>query len=119
MTATPSLTVTPSRIGFTLSILAVLTFGWNVAGYVRGQEYRITALETYQAENKQLNRDMLSEIRRLSEAVTKLSTIIEGVNTLDGKQASIGAGEGQNVADALLTGGTSFAQDFPKLEISK
>jgi hypothetical protein len=88
MTATPSITVTPSRIGFTLSIIAVLTFGWNVAGYVRGQEYRITALEAYRDENKQLTRDMLGEIRKLSEAVTKLSTIIEGVKSLDGKQAS-------------------------------
>jgi hypothetical protein len=119
MTSTPSFTVTSSKIGFALSIVGVLTFGWNLAGYVKAQEYRITALEAYQADNKQLTKDMLGELRRLSEAVTKLSTIIEGTRALDGKQASNTPGEGRNFADAQETGGVPFARDFPKLEFSK
>lgn len=135
MSATPSFTVTPNRLGFALSIVAVLTFGWNVADYVKAQEYRITSLEAYQAENKALTKDMLTELRRLSEAVTKLSTIIDGARSLDGKQASNSQirdgfaferpsndarlidqhtpGVVENVADAAKTGGISTAQDLP------
>jgi hypothetical protein len=130
MTDQPSVTITPARIGFALSLLGLLTFGWQAASYVKQQEYRITAVEAYITDAKQQNRETLAELKHLNEAVTELATIIKGQASLriNGKDASLrimpaigtdGAGVGRNLADASRTGGHSFARDRAKLEISE
>ncbi len=118
MSEQPSLNLTPARLGFALSLLAIITFGWNIAGYVQQQEYRIVALETYRDENKQLTRDMLAELKRLNEAVTRLGIIIEGSRAPDQKQASSTMQPPGVVVDfgrPLGTGAGGSAQESPNI----
>lgn len=64
--------VTPSRISFVLGLIALLGVMWQAVSYAEDQKHRIAAVESYIVEDKQLSKDMLAEIRRLSEASSKL-----------------------------------------------
>ncbi len=76
----PSITVTASRLSFALALVTMFVVAWQVIGYQRDQEFRITAVEAYIVEQKALNRELLAEIRQLSLTVTRLTTVLEGSN---------------------------------------
>lgn len=73
----PTITITPAKLGFVLSILAVLTVGWNVAAHEVTQNARLDQTDR--------NREMFAEDIKalktsqdgLKEAVIRLTTVIE------------------------------------------
>lgn len=70
--------VTPARVGFALSLLALLTAGWKGISHVTAQDFMLQAHETYIQEDKAQTKEILEELKRLNNNVTRLLVIVEG-----------------------------------------
>lgn len=82
--------ITPAKIGFFLSLVAVATVGWNIADYLKNQELkdveqdqRITGVEGADVRlNDNLNK-LANKTEELNESVVRLTTVLEQAQMKD------------------------------------
>jgi hypothetical protein len=84
----PGISVTSSRVSFVLGLIALMTVVWQGIGYAKDMESKIATHEVFIAEIRQQQKDMLIELKRLSEAVTELTYAIKGTGLQPQKRAS-------------------------------
>lgn len=70
--------VTNNRVTLALGLIALLGVVWSAASYQQAQSYRISTVEAYIQDNKALNKQMVDQIGKLSEAVSALTFAIKG-----------------------------------------
>jgi uncharacterized coiled-coil protein SlyX len=72
--------VSPARVGFVLSLVALATFGFRTVDYVKAQEFKIQSLETYVAEDKVQTKEILKELKTLNERMQELVFVVKGTS---------------------------------------
>jgi len=68
--------VTPARVTFVLSLIALVTFGWKIAAHAVAQELTLQTHAEYIAEDKQNTKDILAELKDLNRKVDQLTFAI-------------------------------------------
>lgn len=80
--------VTPARLGFILSLIALVTFGWKIAAHATSQELTIQSHSEYIAEDKQNTKEILAELKDLNKKVDRLTFVLEDTKTAS-KEAAV------------------------------
>lgn len=86
------LALTPASVGFLLSLIALITFAWNVVGYVKTAELKDEQHDAYIAEDKQTKKEILNEMKVITRKVDELTFIVKGFD-LPSKHALYGTPE--------------------------
>lgn len=88
MSGEPMITVTQPKISLVLGLLALLGTGWQVASFANDHAYRIEALERSTTEQKELNRELIAEIKHIGSSLTDLLVRLEKMQArqLEAKQ---------------------------------
>ena len=80
MTDAPSITLTPSKIGFVLAIVSIVGVGWQTASYFKDQEQRDKIQDVRldrTDEDRAITKELSLRTGELKEAVVKLTVTIE------------------------------------------
>lgn len=70
--------ITPARVGFLLSLIAVGTFGYNIVANSVTQNMKIQSHSEYIAEDKQITKDTLKELVDMNKKIDRLTFLMEG-----------------------------------------
>ncbi|GAA4525486.1 hypothetical protein GCM10023174_10150 [Chelativorans composti] len=86
MADTPSMTITPAKVGFVLSLVTTVTVGWNAVSYFKAIEQKNfeqdQAIQSLKESGIRLERStdrLTSETGQLRIAVERLTTIIDRI----------------------------------------
>ena len=75
----PGFVVTQSRIALVLSIITLLTLGFQGSKYLLDTNYRLTSLEEKWASMEGTQRDVANELRNLNNSLTELNLVLREV----------------------------------------
>lgn len=75
--------ITPARVAFIGSLLALGTFGYNMAAASVKQDMKLQAHDEYIVEDKQITKETLTELKDLNKKVDRLTFLMEGTKSTD------------------------------------
>lgn len=75
----PSLTITSAKLGFVMSIFAVLGVGYSATSLVLDNKFRISALEVSYAALTEANKGLFSELALLRGTINELNLTLKEV----------------------------------------